>query len=519
MAEYNDDFEPDAATNDDFEPEPPAEPPTMGTGEAFGRGALQGATYDFADELGAGLQAGLAAVTPGMSIKDTYREALRDNRADLAKASHDAPAATGIGRVAGTLASPINKALAPLGLVAGGATAGGLSAFGRSESEGPQQALEIATGAGLGAGGGALASKFPALFPTVAGAGSMVAGALSDDPETQAELMGGGALMGSLGATALLGKLASKPADVARAKIAERLTKRVNAAEAKALRDRARFLQGAVEPVGSRAAGPGPGTGPGAPTPADLEAAARGKLGNEVQENFRYLRSKDPLGLKLGPEAEAGVQAILPDYEAQANERLGQFAQGKEARLKQIMEALGAETEAPTASQSVGPGPAPFLGLHREGYDPKLFESLSTLKPDPLAGFNPKPLGPNAPQVDAELARLRSLQGPGSRLAGAAARSVTNPLIGGGAWMLGRPDAALAAGGLGAAGALVRDPVLATSYLEPLGRFLQSGTPAAARAAQFLAGAEGPALVKKLEFLMAADSEIKAAVEGSNNGP
>lgn len=51
-----------------------------GRNEALG----QGLTSGFGDELGAGIQGGLAALTPGMNSGETYRNALSENRGILA---------------------------------------------------------------------------------------------------------------------------------------------------------------------------------------------------------------------------------------------------------------------------------------------------------------------------------------------------------------------------------------------------------------------------------------------------
>lgn len=454
---------------------------------AFGKGALQGATLDFADEMGAGLQAGLAAVTPGMSAGDTYHEALRDNRQDLATATKDSPAAMAAGRITGTIASPVNKLLAPLGLAKAGAALGAGSALGRTEATDlPTQALETAKGAGLGMASGGLANKFPTLFPAAAGAGMTGAGVLLNDPE----LAIGGGLSLATGAAGLglrgAGAVFNKPGEMARAKIGNKLASRE-------LLERGRLLKNATEPVRGSSA-------PGAPPAQDLEASARGLLGNEVKENFAFLRSKDPLGLKLGPEAEAGVQSILPDYEATANQSLGQYAQGKDARLKQILANLQAEQSAPPAA-AAGPGSEPFLGMHREGYDPRLLPTSGTLKPDPLAGLgSPETKAMVAPRVESALSRMAAEQSPGDRFLGGLGKSFRNPINGG------LPV-------LGGITNLATDPVLATQVLGRVGGWLQSGGAASTRAARFLQGAEGPMLTKKIEFLMQNDPEFAQAVE------
>lgn len=462
----------------------PAEEPTTGVGRARMLGGLQGATGRFSDEMGAGLQAGLAAVTPGMSAGDTYHEALRDNRAEEAKAKKDQPWDYGAASVAGTVASPLNRVLGPLGLVKGGAVLGGLSALGATEATDiPTQALETLKGAGGGMASGGLAGKFPALFPAVAGLGMGTAGVLLDDPELAIggglSMLTGGAGLGLRGAGGAL----AKPGQVARKDILGRLTKealpgataavdaenkastntlraqfaeaqraksplsaspvRKAQAEAAAAMDSrnddaaARFkehvkaLQSETSPVPDYsgeasdrvaaensaklkglqasdktaakdtvayskllkgATSPVRGGSNAVPPAQDLEASARGLQGNEIKENFAFLRSKDPLGLKLGPEAEAGVQSILPDYEATANQSLGQYAQGKDARLKEILANLEAETAA--AGKSPAPAGPSHLGSEQFGKyfpNPELMPSLQSVnRPNHLAGFEPK---------------------------------------------------------------------------------------------------------------------------------
>ena len=277
---------------------------------------------------------------------------------------------------------------------------------------------------------------------------------------------------------------------------------------------------------------------PSIPGQPDLQAQALGKLGAKVQENFRFLRSKEGLGLKLNPEAEAGAGAILPDYEAQANAELGQFAGGKEAVLKRIMAELMAEQPKPTPPakpplpQNMG-FPMGFGGLKLNptaGFTPEPMPTAAPkpalprnmgfdvgfegIKLNPKAGFTPEVFTPEplptaesiAPKaaegVNTRLLQMRQDQGIPSRIAKPAVKGFLNPLSG-------RTF-------FGAAEALVKDPVLATSVTEPVGKVLSKVGAAGDRYSKFLAGATGPLLQKKLEFLMRTDPEFRAQVEASN---
>jgi hypothetical protein len=377
--------------------------------------------------------------------------------------------------------------------------------------------------------------------------------------------------------------------------------------DAAGLKQRFRLLQASTSPVGGA-----PGE-PAAPlSDVDLGARAQGKMGAEIQDLFRFLRSKDQLKLSLKPEAEAGAQSILPDYEAQANAELGKYAQGKEARLAEILASLrepsaetaakrslplgrpfikdvfpnpellptsgalkpnplaGFDPSAPNFTPAAPPSPRSledFLGSRP--LPPELLSSLQGLKPNPLAGvplasvppsprspeaflgsrplppellsslqgLKPNPLAgvPLAPvptaesiapeaaaKVPGELARLKAQQGIGSRLAVGAVKGAMNPLgavLAGGGALTGRAEGLPAAGLLGAGRALINDPVLATSVLEPVGKALQASKPLAQRVGGFLAGAQGVTLRKKIEFLMKNDPEFRKAVEEASHGP
>jgi hypothetical protein len=364
----------------------------------------------------------------------------------------------------------------------------------------PQEAndegVRALSNAALSAGAVALGSK----FPTATGLGLAGVGAASGDPLATV----GGGLMALFGAGGLAGKLGAKAAEKTEAGVLATLAKKALPAERQAtaagnrgaqrsLLERFKLLQGSTEPIRAN-------TTPNAGTP-NPDAQALGQLGSEVQENFRYLRSKDPLGLKLTPEAEAGTQAILPDYETQANQQLARFAQGKGARLEEIKRSLQEAANAPKP----GAGPQSML------MDPKLLES-NTLKPNPLAGFTPKPPPSleemaarlkDAGQPQAEIAAMRARQGIPERMAGLATKAVGLQ----GAMRLGDLSAA------------VKDPVLAHYLVKPAAKVLQSAPQIAARVLPFLRGAEGSVLLTKLRYLMKNDPQFADAMKAANEEP
>jgi hypothetical protein len=186
-------------------PTAPAAPPGMG--ESLARGAGQGATLGFGDEINAGVQAlGIKALgqtgaqkSLGQLYKENRDTFRRENEA--AKAAH--PYVYGAGQIAG--GAPLALASGGLGtstgaLVGTGATLGGASALGESNEEGlGGQALDTAKGALLGGaipaavtGAGALLRRAaPALRGGAIGLGrkiiSNIPHSLSGAPELPAE--------------------------------------------------------------------------------------------------------------------------------------------------------------------------------------------------------------------------------------------------------------------------------------------------------------------------------------------
>lgn len=174
-------------------------PGTVPTSEAIGRGVLSGATLGFEEEAGAGLQAGLEAmrrkaettplgraaletlgvgITPTQTtamgqvvgpdmepLADVYRQAREESRASMERAQKTAPGAFLAGQVVGGVGQAAVAPVAGLGRLAalGGAQALGLSEADITKGEVGQAALDVATGAGLAAAGGAAAQALPGM--------------------------------------------------------------------------------------------------------------------------------------------------------------------------------------------------------------------------------------------------------------------------------------------------------------------------------------------------------------------
>jgi hypothetical protein len=165
MVAPNDDWEevraPAAASGgDDWQEVPHAEEPSALA--SAGHGLTQGATFGFADELGAGLQAGMAFLTPGMDVADTYRQALSENRSNVSQAQAANPNAYGAANFAGGALAQGGAAVLTGGTSLGaqmglGAAGGALQAVGDSKDlslDTAADAIEGAAGGALGAGAG-----------------------------------------------------------------------------------------------------------------------------------------------------------------------------------------------------------------------------------------------------------------------------------------------------------------------------------------------------------------------------
>ncbi len=93
-------------------------------------------------------------------LKDAYQRARDHERQTLAEQEKEHPVASGVGDVAGAIASPINKVTKGMSLAKAGAVMGGVNGFGKSEKEDlPGLALDTGIGTGLGAAMGAGLSK------------------------------------------------------------------------------------------------------------------------------------------------------------------------------------------------------------------------------------------------------------------------------------------------------------------------------------------------------------------------
>lgn len=126
--------------------------PAVGTIEALGRGALQGATFGLSDEIYAGAKGAYDAVTGG-SFSDTYNRELTDVRAANARAKESNPIPFIGGEIAGGFALP----------------AGAVGTAARTASRGARLMTGAKTGAAYGAaygfgqaegGEGTLAEQF-----------------------------------------------------------------------------------------------------------------------------------------------------------------------------------------------------------------------------------------------------------------------------------------------------------------------------------------------------------------------
>lgn len=130
-----------------------ANPQSVGKLESFLRGAAQGATFDFGDEITGAVEAALT--------DKTYEQARDESRANYKEAQTQNPISYFGGNVAGGLAVPGlgTGAIATKGLIGGskalqlakaGALAGGLTGLGSSEDTGMGLVKDTAAGATLG---------------------------------------------------------------------------------------------------------------------------------------------------------------------------------------------------------------------------------------------------------------------------------------------------------------------------------------------------------------------------------
>lgn len=145
----------------DSTPAAPSRGPVVSGAGALREGVGQGLTMGHGDELGAFVQAALAGLTPGMSMRDTYREARRDNRQvqEAAKTQHGG--AFMAGNLAGSIIPQALATAATGGTSLGaqmalGAGQGALTGLGESDELDRKAVLNTVGGGLLGAGGAAV---------------------------------------------------------------------------------------------------------------------------------------------------------------------------------------------------------------------------------------------------------------------------------------------------------------------------------------------------------------------------
>lgn len=136
--------------------------PQIGAGEAAIRGVAQGATFNFADEIGAGLRS--------ISPNETYDDALADIRLRNEAAQKQNPGSYGAGEVGAALLVPNPASKAGLvGRLAGAAGAGAVSSLGQSNNKSLE---DIYGGLASGAAGGLLGEGVSKIASKVGSAAS-----------------------------------------------------------------------------------------------------------------------------------------------------------------------------------------------------------------------------------------------------------------------------------------------------------------------------------------------------------
>jgi hypothetical protein len=201
------------------------EPQEPGELEAFGRGAAQGLTFGFADELTGAAQAAYEGLTGDeRDFLDRYRQATEESRAAYKAAEESSPIISTAGNIVGGLAPAIlsgGTSLAPkVGATVGqkiasaatmGALGGAATGLGVSEAtSAPEMAKEALMGA---VGGGVLGGAAGAggkVAATTIGAG--IGAALSPEDPLAGAAIGG--TVGLAGQTALKAVKESSPAGI-----------------------------------------------------------------------------------------------------------------------------------------------------------------------------------------------------------------------------------------------------------------------------------------------------------------
>ncbi len=172
------------------EPLPPSEPQVSAERAAL-VGAGQGLTFDFGDEIGAGIQAGLQGLSnlvPGedsASWRDVYRDAVQGNRGEIERAKRQQGTAYTAGDVAGSVVS---------GMASG--AAGGLHKVGQATrglaGVGQRLGASAVAGAGQGAIRGAGEAEDLGELPASIGRGTLEGAAGGLAGGAVGELLGAG---------------------------------------------------------------------------------------------------------------------------------------------------------------------------------------------------------------------------------------------------------------------------------------------------------------------------------------
>lgn len=201
----------------------PPQPPSVGKSALYG--ALQGATFNFGDEITSGINAGVDYLTGQApnGLGAAYDTRLADARRQMDEAEKANPGTFLTGQIGGGIATipftPMRAGVA--GGLATGALYGGLAGAGAGEGVGGRVA-----GAGVGAGvGGAFGAAAPAVISGVGSAARGIGNAVSNatgivrgaiNPEAEA----GRRVAGALARDAKIGGSQMSPAGLAAAQAA-----------------------------------------------------------------------------------------------------------------------------------------------------------------------------------------------------------------------------------------------------------------------------------------------------------
>lgn len=157
-------FDPDAflAGKAEFVPPPALSSPTKV--ESAARGAAQGATLNFGDELTSAVDAGVeklrevftgkTSLAPGKGLGDKYQAALEQNRGQNKQAQEANPGSYSVGSLAGSLPAAIGTGGSSIPAMIGSAAAGGaIASLGESEGKSAEDATKEAAKSAAISGG------------------------------------------------------------------------------------------------------------------------------------------------------------------------------------------------------------------------------------------------------------------------------------------------------------------------------------------------------------------------------